>query len=271
MPNGYDCQRTRFVVADLNWLERYQAGECEAVWGEMIRLGVQIHEEPNLAEALRVCDEFTRRSKQNLKKLFLRLHEIGYEFSARRDADPARMSEQGFFRLTADESRAPWRRPEVWKINGWIDPNARRTHGYPLVVEQWMEAIGEIDLRGLHPALSPQYQGWAHPRVFPDPFHVCEYVEEGGPGYVQSRLWISDHDVEKSLLLEETDGSCEWYYLELPCSAIDARMYVIWYPTTFTGYVRKNFQWGGFPGWERYPAERPDEILEFLREGLLPV
>jgi hypothetical protein len=48
-------------------------------------------------------------------------------------------------------------------------------------------------------------------------------------------------------------------------------MCVIWYAATFTGYVGKNFQWGGFPGWERYPAERPNEILEFLREGLLRV
>ncbi|MGA2597681.1 MAG: hypothetical protein ABSH09_11920 [Bryobacteraceae bacterium] len=60
------------------------------------------------------------------------------------------------------------------------------------------------------------------------------------------------------------------YEITCPNGAIDAKIEGIWYETTFVGYIRKNFQWGGFPGWERYP-NRPEKELQFLREGLLPI
>jgi hypothetical protein len=39
---------------------------------------------------------------------------------------------------------------------------------------------------------------------------------------------------------------------------------------TFVEYLRLSFQWGGFPGWEKY-ENRPEKELAFLREGLLPI
>ncbi len=41
---------------------------------------------------------------------------------------------------------------------------------------------------------------------------------------------------------------------------------------TVVGYLRKCFEWGGFPGFANVPEElRPTEMLNYLREGLLPI
>jgi len=41
---------------------------------------------------------------------------------------------------------------------------------------------------------------------------------------------------------------------------------------TFIEYLRRSFEWGGFPGFANVPEElRPTEMLDYLREGLLPI
>jgi len=40
----------------------------------------------------------------------------------------------------------------------------------------------------------------------------------------------------------------------------------------FVQYLRRSFEWGGFPGFANVPEElRPTEMLNYLREGLLPI
>jgi hypothetical protein len=51
---------------------------------------------------------------------------------------------------------------------------------------------------------------------------------------------------------------------------VDAKINGLWYDATFVGYVRKSFQWGGFPGWERY-SDRPEKELALLWEGLVSI
>lgn len=50
----------------------------------------------------------------------------------------------------------------------------------------------------------------------------------------------------------------------------DAPLLHEWHNTTFVGYLRECFQWGGFPGWARM-ERRPEEDLAFLTQGLLPI
>jgi len=60
------------------------------------------------------------------------------------------------------------------------------------------------------------------------------------------------------------------YTVQLPNAAADAVLEGEAHKITFVEYLRLSFQWGGFPGWEKY-ANRPEKELAFLREGLLPL
>jgi len=80
---------------------------------------------------------------------------------------------------------------------------------------------------------------------------------------------ISYDDVLKAEIAMDP-GSDEEYSTEYPNAAADANIDGLWYDATFVGYVSKNFEWGGFPGWERY-SDRPEEDLALLREGLLAI
>ena len=71
----------------------------------------------------------------------------------------------------------------------------------------------------------------------------------------------------KGYLDSPSDGE---YSIEYPNAAADGNIDGLWYDATFVGYVRKNFEWGGFPGWERY-SDRPEEELTLLRKGLLAI
>ena len=118
------------------------------------------------------------------------------------------------------------------------------------------------------------YTEAGHPEVYADPLMVLpvlalleesmEDVNEGG-----SPLIVSYADAHKAEMPLDYGVDRE-YSIRYPNPAADAMIEGLWYQATFVGYLRKNFQWGGFPGWERY-TDRPEKELAFLREGLLPI
>jgi hypothetical protein len=61
-------------------LRRYQAGEYEAVWAEMIALGSQVREPPYLKDARAVAAETMRRTRHNFELLIRRLDSLQYRF-----------------------------------------------------------------------------------------------------------------------------------------------------------------------------------------------
>lgn len=63
-----------------NWLSRYQAGEHETVWTEMISLGPDVRSRPYLEPAWSVAQETMRRARHNVETIVKRLDQIGYEF-----------------------------------------------------------------------------------------------------------------------------------------------------------------------------------------------
>lgn len=62
------------------WLSRYQAGEHEAVWAEMVSLGLEIRSAPYLEPAWSVAQETMRRARYNVETIVKRLDQIGYVF-----------------------------------------------------------------------------------------------------------------------------------------------------------------------------------------------
>ena len=80
---------------------------------------------------------------------------------------------------------------------------------------------------------------------------------------------ISMSAADKALraLDEEAEGG---YHFTIPNGAADAVLESEPHNLTFVEYLRLSFQWGGFPGWEKY-QNRPENELALLREGLLPI
>ncbi len=63
-----------------SFLARYQAGEHEQVWAELVALGPAVREEPVRSEARAVAEEMMRRAQHNVGLIVERLREIGYRF-----------------------------------------------------------------------------------------------------------------------------------------------------------------------------------------------
>lgn len=73
-------------------LEQYQSGNCEHVWKQI----VDEQRAANDSEAIAVAEEMVFRAKGNLRSIYEKLVELGYEF-----AEPA----EAFVTTTPEESK----------------------------------------------------------------------------------------------------------------------------------------------------------------------
>lgn len=62
------------------YLDRYLAGEYNAVWSELTALGPAIRDEPLFADAQAVAHETMARARMNVETLIQRLTALGYHF-----------------------------------------------------------------------------------------------------------------------------------------------------------------------------------------------
>lgn len=162
----------------------------------------------------------------------------------------------------------------------------------PLSLRAWYEQVGGVSLMGSDPILNPvdfsnrgvlqQFQSLMQGAMpvpppgeecAPDPLVIYpldalmddlldEDSEETGDGK-ELQLVISPDDLHKANI------SGDAYYIALPDAGADFK-FDDFHKTTFVNYLRKVFQWGGFPGWERYKNPPGKELAE-LSEGLLPL
>ncbi len=73
----------------LSFYDRYQAGEHQQVWSELVALGDNVRQQPVYSDALAVAIETMRRARANTETLIGRLHDIGYKFPSGREAGMA--------------------------------------------------------------------------------------------------------------------------------------------------------------------------------------
>ena len=173
----------------------------------------------------------------------------------------------------------------------------------PLSLRAWCEIVGSVSLVGTHPALAfraerqtpmmfinPDFHRNAAGEVaklraagvkattvletppqppLSDPLEITctleqqePYDEDEDEGF--GRRLILGRDDE---LKADISGIGDLYSIEVPSSNADA-LFEDWHKTSFVNYLRIAFQWGGFPGWERY-SQRPEKEIAYLREGLL--
>lgn len=60
-------------TAHLPFFDRYQSGDCEAVWNELQGLGPYVREDPYAADALAVAYETMTRARANIETIARRL------------------------------------------------------------------------------------------------------------------------------------------------------------------------------------------------------
>src|SRR5262245_8663441 len=103
------------------YLERYQAGEHEQVWSDLIALGAAVRGPTVQDDALAVAGETMRRAWTNIETLISRLHTLGYQFET-----TERQTQQSADRLASvtrqmETLRTAVRGPMADKLKGLFD------------------------------------------------------------------------------------------------------------------------------------------------------
>lgn len=145
-----------------NYLERYQAGEYEQVWQELLQLGAQVRSEPYSTEGWGVVGETMRRVRHNVEVLIPRLREIGYQFGDLSDTP-------GYWKHT------PPLTPPPADAENYLEELEELVGALPLSLRGWALGVGEVSFLGYHP-------DW--PDTFDiDPLHVDSLTDEGKLDY----------------------------------------------------------------------------------------
>jgi hypothetical protein len=243
-------------TAHLPFFDRYQAGDCEAVWNDLQGLGPYVREDPFAADGLAVAYETMTRARANIETIARRLQEMDYRFYSWNKP----VAEPVLTRPTGSE----W--PEILSLEEEAGP-------LPFSFRAWLAIGGQVELTGVHPRLSFISGASREPStlerdlIFTDPIVI--YGAEDIKRALTGSVCFSDCDSVKANCEDGGDP----YILIMRTAGADCLVHGflnVVYKITFVQYLRRAFAWGGFPGfaepkWARY---RPPE-LDVLREGLL--
>ena len=254
-------------------LERYVAGEHEAVWRELVARGDAVRADPLAADALAVAREFARRAFANARTLHRRLVDLGYRFA----------------------------RPDVALVPAGEDAPARveamqhKLGVFPLSVRAWYEVFHSLDFTQARDQLRESDGSdvcglGSHPAmIMHDLDTAWRAFEESIPRYHEQRKrFLEDCGHEwpaeptPFLAVGGFASNCEQKAFELPDAGADGVFYNDGGGDVyFVAAMRRCFEWGGFPfcryyleGGKTVPFEaRPnaERLVPILKDGLLPV
>lgn len=231
---------------------RYEAGEHEAVWRELIALGDAARNEYYYPTVLSVVDAFIDRAIANLVLIRDCLMDFGYEF----------MFPEEVLQLRSNDS------------DSCIDELEATFGEIPIVMRRWYERIVSVNFAQSYedcrsPSLCPRsgFQGikglGAGNGLYFQPIETCfsclweekESVESVEPEYLsqdETRNW------SPFLGIGGQASSCEQKGFWLPAKSVDRVFYNDGYrEMSFGDELREVFRWGGFPGW-RPLIDNPD-------------
>jgi hypothetical protein len=135
---------------------------------------------------------------------------------------------------------------------------------FPISLRAWYEEVGGVSFMGSHDIINPQGEITGDPLVVSPLRELVEMMDAFG-AEDRMALWIAPDDYHKA----NVSGG-EPYTIHVPNACADAKFEYEWRRTTFVNYLRKAFEWGGFPGWER-SRKPPRQAIATLTEGLLPI
>lgn len=282
-------ERRREMAAGTTYLERYLAGEYQAVWAELQALGATVREESLYSDALDVARETMRRVRHNIEILIPRLEALGYEFGyhwAKGSDFPAG---------TPDRVCVP-PQPDVARTIAELED---RAGALPLSLRAFYEVVGSVNFVGSPP---DAWKDWRAVSDEIDALYVysAEVALEGAEAwrerydYFRKGEWsppgTDEEDLCDSRAYYALPRECwlvpiapdEWhkynisgcgaYEIATPSLAADARLLTERHRTTFVNYLRICFRWAGFPKLQQIP-EAPDGVsaLSALTRDLLPL
>jgi hypothetical protein len=248
-----------------NYYARYVAGDCEAVWRELVDHGEAVRDPSIWPDTVSVASELVDRAYRNLRLLWKRLVELGYLFEHPGDA---------FVEASAGDLAT-------------LDSVESRMGVLPVVVRKWYERIGSVDFsqeqaqlfsKGDLPCVEVSGLGLNAPLVF---FSLPKCL------LMQKQLCdekrISKEEADHFLPLGGWASNCDPTGLQLPCESFDGVLFNDGGGDVhFVEQLRMAFQWGGFPLWQllvpgkkrAWPIRcvpRFDKLLPILTEGLTPI
>jgi hypothetical protein len=245
----------------MSWLERYRAGERDAVWHELRQAGSKVRDPRAADDAQAVCDEVARRARQNVEIIIERLRNEGYVFHTNDDAQ-----------TPVVPHLPPGRRAE--DVLDWL---GNRFEHVPMTLVSWLRHVGDVWLVGTHPdwpessSADPlvvelegsRYEGDSIVDYFEDELNAFE--EEAGDGAaVLFELPAAPDRLHK----ENVSGGAPYGFV-LPDGCADA-MFSAEVTIPFVPYLRWVFSRGGFPV---QTGTTPEEwrVRSQLAHDLLPL
>lgn len=233
------------------YFQRYQGGDYETVWLELIALGSDIRTDEILfRDAEAVAMETMQRVRQNVLELIAQLRKSKYIFTA-------------FSKKY---------QPPAKNIKTYIQEIERKVGSMPLSIVAFMSIVGSVDFTGYFPEPDEYGHAWGQ-AALPDPL-VFQYPRSFFRSSFQE--WssnVADFGVNKigEFALEFAPDEYHKaaisggvpYSIKLPNASIDALVEDEWHHTTFVAYLRECFRWGGFPGLRR-ASSPPREYINRL-------
>lgn len=215
-------------------LDRYLAGEHEAVWRDLLALGAAVREDPNAADALAVAYETMGRVEANIRAVSERLVRLGFTKSD----GPLH---------TSPDRRVDTQIRQLEEVTGTL----------PISLRAFYEIVGSVDWAGKHTHLLPVDR-----TLCPDPlvvFPIEEALKTAEYFSGKEDKWILI--APDALMKAETSGG-DPYQVEVPTAAADAVLRFERHRLHFVEYLRLAFRFGGFPGYEgiEYPPAELSEL-----------
>jgi hypothetical protein len=171
----------------------------------------------------------------------------------------------------------PLENPKVFyepesQTNKYLKTVEERAGGpIPISLRAWYKHVGFVSLMGSHEVLNLAGNAIADPLVLVSAPDFYTALLSANPGD-KRQVALSPDDLGKAGLPKSTPGveSPLQYQITIPSSAADFKFENEWRGTYFVNYLRKAFEWAGFPGWERDPNP-PSKLISKLTKGLLPI
>lgn len=214
---------------NMNYLDRYLAGQYEQVWNELLALGPAVRQEPHYSSAQQVAMETMSRVRRNCERLVSRLNGLGYLFGTYPDGS------KGYISLGA------WVPPSR---NTLTDLAELEQMAGPLPISLrafWLE-VGSVDFVGMHPSWPAGLDPLV---VYPPEAAICDLeTSEMGPDSGQFEAPLAPDDLHK----DNVSGGSP-YAIALPDPRADSEFMYERNGLLFVQYLRLAIlDWGGFPG-----------------------
>jgi hypothetical protein len=173
-----------------SFYDRYQAGEHQRVWSDLIALGEAVRKEPIYADALAVARETMRRAQSNIENLIDRLHSVGYRFQTEQSAAQQSVDRMTLLARQMEVFRASAQGPFAEKMKSLLDAVTKSSASPQQAIERMKATAAKP--AAAHPLEDPSI----YIRASKDSAREIDDAERclGGPLPISLRAWYETFD-----------------------------------------------------------------------------